>query len=148
MPQVRRWVYQEEKGVENDYLHAQCYVEFSSAQYFTVIKRYLTEHGHNDAHIEMANGSSEQAYGYCIKDDTRVNGPFKGCNFKHSDDWNMCDHEAMFYNNIAPQYDDNDHLYDFLQECDCNCIDIGRLVDHFSDHDSDALGYSSSEFRE
>lgn len=121
-PWVRRWVYQEERGNETGYLHAQAYLEFSSAQYFSVVKRYFLEKGHNDVHIEPAIGTPKQCYDYCTKADTRVGGPFQGLNFSSHLKWfQMCDHEEMYYNIPPPQYTEDDHLYDFLWECDCNC---------------------------
>jgi len=63
-------------------LHYQGYFEFKSPQRMTMVKRVL---GNQTVHCEKRKGSQKQAYDYCTKADTRVEGPYKFGEAKLSD---------------------------------------------------------------
>lgn len=65
---VRGWVYQLEAG-EN--CHYQGYVEFTKAIDLTTLQLHSP-----GTHFETARGSKKQCVDYCMKEDTRVDGPF------------------------------------------------------------------------
>lgn len=78
---IRRWVYQIEKGEEGGRLHAQLYIEFKDKARFSTIKNWLNEFDYKDQkapHIEPPRSKSSVCYNYCSKEETRVEGPFKG----------------------------------------------------------------------
>lgn len=68
---VRYGVYQREKG-EQGTEHFQGYVEFSTKKTFAALKTWLPT-----AHFEVRKGTREQARNYCMKEDTRVDGPWE-----------------------------------------------------------------------
>lgn len=63
-------VYQMEKG-EQGTLHYQGYVVFTSEKRLSTVRTYQPR-----AHWEMRKGSHEEAKAYCMKEDTRVLGPW------------------------------------------------------------------------
>lgn len=67
----RYLVYQLESG-ESGTPHLQFYVEFSRTVRFTRLRRALP-----GAHFEQRRGSKQQARAYCMKEDTRVSGPWE-----------------------------------------------------------------------
>lgn len=68
---ARYAVYQHERG-EQDTLHAQGYVEFTRPVRLAALKKMLAT-----AHWEPRMGTREQARAYCMKEDTRVDGPWE-----------------------------------------------------------------------
>lgn len=67
----RYTVFQKERA-ESGYLHFQGYTEFSSPCRMSNVKKI-----HSTVHVEARMGSREQAREYCMKEDTRVEGPFE-----------------------------------------------------------------------
>lgn len=70
-PNVRYAVYQLEMGEEGT-THYQGYVEFSKPQRLSAMKKLLV-----GAHFESRRGTREQAREYCMKEDTRIEGPYE-----------------------------------------------------------------------
>lgn len=68
---VRYGVYQREKG-EQGTEHFQGYAEFHKTQRFSALKKWLPT-----AHFEPRKGTRDQARNYCMKEDTRVDGPWE-----------------------------------------------------------------------
>ncbi len=67
----RYLVFQIEAGEEGT-PHAQGYVEFSRAKRMTALKKVLSR-----AHWEYRRGTRAQARNYCMKEETRVSGPYE-----------------------------------------------------------------------
>lgn len=65
-------VYQIEKAPSTGYIHIQGAVVFKDRTYLKPLKRL-----HEKAHWEIMKGKVKQAFDYCRKDDTRVEGPFE-----------------------------------------------------------------------
>lgn len=74
-------VWQLEVG-ESGTTHYQGYFEFKKPQRMTMVKRLL---GDETVHCEKRKGSQKQAYDYCTKEDSRVEGPYKFGEAKLSD---------------------------------------------------------------
>lgn len=68
---ARYAVYQIERG-EQGTLHAQGYIELSKPKRLAAMKAMLP-----GAHFEVRRGTREQARDYCMKADTRIEGPFE-----------------------------------------------------------------------
>lgn len=65
------WMGQLEEGHETHHRHFQIYVEAPNPVHFSSLKKRIP-----DAHIEPRHGSKKQAFEYCSKVDTRLEGPF------------------------------------------------------------------------
>jgi hypothetical protein len=65
------WMGQLEAGHETQHKHFQIYVEAPNALRFSTIKKHVP-----DAHIEPRKGTQKQAFDYCSKEDTRLEGPY------------------------------------------------------------------------
>lgn len=65
-------VFQLEEG-SNATHHVQGYIEFNQALRFAQVKRLISQR----CHLEKRRGTREQARAYCMKPDTRVEGPFE-----------------------------------------------------------------------
>ena len=72
LPDFRYCVFQRESGEEYGTIHNQMYIEFKQQKTFDTIKKYFPT-----AHIEERKGTKKQARDYCMKDTTRVVGPFE-----------------------------------------------------------------------
>lgn len=70
-PSVRYCVYQEERG-ENGVRHYQGYVELSAPQRMSYMKKLLPR-----AHWEKRKRTRDECRNYCMKEDTRIAGPFE-----------------------------------------------------------------------
>ncbi len=70
-PRVRYAVFQEEKG-ENETPHYQGYVELTNAQRLAAMQKLIPR-----AHFERRRGNRDQARDYCMKEDTRKDGPWE-----------------------------------------------------------------------
>lgn len=68
--EYRYLVYQKEKG-DSGTEHYQGYVIFKNNQRLSAVKKINVR-----AHWEIRKGTHEQAYAYCTKEETRVEGPF------------------------------------------------------------------------
>lgn len=71
---LRYIVYQLEKGEKTSYYHIQMYLELVKPQRLSWVKNYI---GTSKCHVEERMGTREQARAYCMKEDTRVCGPFE-----------------------------------------------------------------------
>jgi hypothetical protein len=65
------WMGQLEAGHETQHKHFQIYVEAPNPIHFNSLKKRCP-----DAHIEPRKGTQKQAFDYCSKEDTRLEGPF------------------------------------------------------------------------
>lgn len=65
-------VYQIEEGW-NGTRHVQGYIEFNTAFRFTTVKRLICPR----VHLEKRRGSRDQARDYCMKEETRIEGPYE-----------------------------------------------------------------------
>nr|WAE42966.1 MAG: replication associated protein [Cressdnaviricota sp.] len=65
-------VYQKERGEETKHEHIQGYLQLNRVQRLSYVKKL-----HATAHWEMSKGTPEQARDYCMKEDTRVEGPWQ-----------------------------------------------------------------------
>lgn len=68
---VKYAVWQVEQG-ESGTRHIQGYAELKSRKALSVLKEWLPT-----AHIERRRGTADQARGYCMKEETRLSGPFE-----------------------------------------------------------------------
>lgn len=68
----RYLVFQKERGEENGLIHYQGYVEFSKVYRLGALKKI-----HNSIHWEPRRGTRDEARNYCIKEETRVDGPWE-----------------------------------------------------------------------
>lgn len=66
-------VVQQEKAPDTDRLHYQGFCMLTSAQRMAAVKRLL---GSESAHLEKAMGTPQQAWDYCTKEESRVDGPW------------------------------------------------------------------------
>lgn len=66
-------VLQKEKCPNTERLHLQGYFAFTNRVRFSGVKTALKD---NSVHIEPRKGSHDEAYAYCTKDESRVEGPF------------------------------------------------------------------------
>lgn len=71
-PQLRYVVFQKEKGEEGGHIHYQGYVEFKRPKRLGGLKKI-----HKSIHWEQRRGTREQARDYCMKEDTREDGPWE-----------------------------------------------------------------------
>lgn len=81
IPDLEKWsaiyiVYQKEKGDEGTE-HYQGYVEFSKRMTMKTLKKINAR-----AHWEKRKGNQRQAREYCMKEDTRIDGPWELGEFK------------------------------------------------------------------
>lgn len=65
-------VWQEEKGETTGTKHLQGYVVFNQPKRLSTLKTYFPT-----AHWEVRHGTHEQAKAYCMKEETRVSGPWE-----------------------------------------------------------------------
>lgn len=69
---TRYLVFQKERGEENGLIHYQGYCEFSQPVKLGGLKKI-----HNGIHWEVRRGTRDQARDYCIKEETRIDGPWE-----------------------------------------------------------------------
>ncbi len=72
---VRYYVFQREEGAAEGTPHLQGYLYFTNARTLTAVRGIDCLSG---AHWERRRGTHKQARDYCMKEDTRVSGPFEG----------------------------------------------------------------------
>ena len=72
-------VYQLERGENTNHLHYQFYVQLKRNQRLSYVKTCFP-----GAHLEIQMGSNDEARDYCMKEDTRVDGPWEFGEFKPS----------------------------------------------------------------
>lgn len=70
-PHITYGVYQKESG-ENGTPHYQGYAEFSKPNRISALKKFLPT-----AHFEQRRGTRDQARDYCMKDESRLEGPWE-----------------------------------------------------------------------
>lgn len=70
---VVRAAVQKEKAPDTGREHYQGFVSLSSAVRMAAVKKLLKC---ESAHVEKAKGSPQQAWDYCVKEDSRVDGPW------------------------------------------------------------------------
>lgn len=78
-PKFRYLVFQKELGEENQIPHYQGYVEFSAAVYLSAMSKILGR-----AHWETRRGPRDDARKYCMKEDTRTEGPWEAGEYEQS----------------------------------------------------------------
>lgn len=74
-PHLTYAVYQKESGEEGT-PHYQGYAEFSKVHRISALKKLLPT-----AHFEKRRGTRDQARDYCVKTDTRIDGPWEHGNY-------------------------------------------------------------------
>lgn len=72
-PEVKCAVVQLEKAPDTGREHYQGFLMLNKPQRFCAVKRILNC---ESAHVEKAKGTPVQAWEYCCKEDTRVDGPW------------------------------------------------------------------------
>lgn len=72
-PSPKYVVWQLERGEEGQTPHYQGYVEFGQPVSMQQVKRNI----HGTAHLEKRKGTAQQARDYCMKPDTREDGPWE-----------------------------------------------------------------------
>lgn len=73
-PEARFVIWQKERGGNTHRLHYQGYIKFNNPLRAPQCKEKL---GANWAHVEKQRATDAQAANYCLKDDTRVDGPWQ-----------------------------------------------------------------------
>lgn len=71
---MRYACWQMENGSKSGYIHIQGYVELTKPQRLSWLKKSLNR---DDIHCEPRKGTRDQARAYCMKEDTRVEGPWE-----------------------------------------------------------------------
>jgi len=71
---IRYGVWQMEKGSKSGYIHIQAYVELTKPQRLSWLKNTLKR---DDLHAEVRKGTRDQARTYCMKEDSRIEGPWE-----------------------------------------------------------------------
>lgn len=71
---IRYLGYQQERCPTTGKLHWQGYLELFNSMRLSGVKKLL---GDNSIHLEKRRGTRDEARNYCIKDETRVSGPFE-----------------------------------------------------------------------
>jgi len=73
-------VFQKEQGIDEHTIHYQGYIELKGNQRMSWLRNNIS----NQAHWEpkSRNSTREQARDYCMKDDTRIEGPFEAGEWK------------------------------------------------------------------
>lgn len=69
---VRYAVYQKERGSETGYDHWQVYMELKKPVRLAALKKLF-----HSGHYEKRRGTREEARAYCMKEDTRIEGPYE-----------------------------------------------------------------------
>ena len=69
---LKYYMFQRERGEEKETEHFQVYIEFEMGKRFDFMKTAFPK-----AHIEARKGTKKQARAYCMKEDTRVSGPYE-----------------------------------------------------------------------
>lgn len=85
---VKYCVWQLEKGAKSGRLHYQMYVELNSPQRYGMIRKWL---GTKSLKILKRKGTPAQAREYCMKERTRVEGPFEIGEWKDTKQGNRTD---------------------------------------------------------
>jgi hypothetical protein len=67
-------VYQEETAPDTGRHHFQGYIEFANGKTLAAVKKLFES---DSIHLEKRQGSPEQARAYCMKDESRVGGPYE-----------------------------------------------------------------------
>lgn len=88
---VRYLVFQKEKGEENGLIHYQGYCEFSQPLRLAALKKI-----HNSIHWEARRGTRDQARDYCMKDETRQEGPWEFGNWNSKGSGHRSDLESLY----------------------------------------------------
>jgi len=73
---LKYYIFQIEKGEEEETEHIQASIFFNVGKRFKTIKSYLPT-----AHIEQVKGTNSQVRDYCSKTETRISGPYEYGNF-------------------------------------------------------------------
>ncbi|WP_022856850.1 replication-associated family protein [Alloscardovia omnicolens] len=77
------YVFQHERGSKSTddnpdgYDHFQGFLRCKSSNRFSTVKNHFIKAGLPTVHIEARKGSPRQAYDYCTKEDTRIEGPWQ-----------------------------------------------------------------------
>lgn len=74
MIKIRYMVWQEEMAPDTGRIHYQGYIELNKAQRISGVKKLLSD---STMHLEQRRGNREGARAYCMKDDSRTDGPWE-----------------------------------------------------------------------
>lgn len=72
------YIFQQEEGGKTDYPHFQAFLQLQTPVRMETLKNKFKKAGFNDAHIEMRKGTVQDCVDYCSKEETRVDGPWRG----------------------------------------------------------------------
>ncbi|QRI55564.1 hypothetical protein [Bifidobacterium longum] len=72
------YIFQQEEGGKSDYPHFQAFLQLQTPVHMGTLKNKFKKAGFNDAHIEMRKGTVQDCVDYCSKEETRVDGPWRG----------------------------------------------------------------------
>lgn len=79
VPSMQYLVFQKERGEEKEHDHFQGYCQMKRAYPLSGMKKLFP-----GAHLEIQRGTNEEAKEYCMKEDTRIDGPWEFGEFKAS----------------------------------------------------------------
>lgn len=69
-------IWQLEQG-DKETQHVQGYITFSCKKVFNTVKKLFSDAGSDQVHLEYRRGTHDEAKSYCMKEDTRLEGPFE-----------------------------------------------------------------------
>lgn len=106
----RYCVFQLEKGTE-DTPHYQGYLEFKASQRWAALKKLIPR-----AHWEARRGSRDQARDYCMKSDSRIDGPWEEGKWQSGGQGARSDLQGVFEMARAPESREADVADSFPRE--------------------------------
>lgn len=118
---VKYLVYQLEKAPETGKLHYQGYIESKNMKFTTAKK---LPGFNNETHLEARRGTREQAREYCMKSDTRVDGPWEFGEFKGQQG---ARHELYTVLKMTNEGKSNKEIY---EECPVGYARNYKTIDH------------------
>ena len=89
---MRYLVYQLERAPTTGILHYQGYVEFKRSTKMGGVKKAL---GSDTVHLEPRQGTRDQARGYCMKEESRIDGPYEFGQYVESEQGKRSDLDSL-----------------------------------------------------
>lgn len=72
-----KWVFQRERGKSSDYVHFQMRVRFKERMRKSKLIKFLRETPLEGAHVSVTSSGGTKSFSYVMKDDTRMEGPWR-----------------------------------------------------------------------